>query len=119
MANKNKIVLFFPAYNSNEACPPLALISIAAPLISKGYEVKIVDSTLEEDMVGAVLRELDDAICLGMSLVTGPMLKGQISAASHRLGRLAPLHFTGANVGGRLRRCRGLEAGRGSLSGVD
>ena len=48
MANKNKIVLFFPAYNSNEACPPLALISIAAPLISKGYEVKIVDSTLEE-----------------------------------------------------------------------
>jgi radical SAM superfamily enzyme YgiQ (UPF0313 family) len=76
MANKNKIVLFFPAYNSNEACPPLALISIAAPLISKGYEVKIVDSTLEEDMVGAVLRELDDAICLGMSLVTGPMLKG-------------------------------------------
>jgi len=76
---KKKVVLFFPAYDSNEACPPLALIAIAGPLVAAGYEVKIIDTALEPDYVGAVIREAGDALCLGISLVTGPMIKGAVA----------------------------------------
>ncbi|NIR49210.1 radical SAM protein [candidate division KSB1 bacterium] len=78
MPKKKKVVLFFPSYVSNEACPPLALIAIAGPLISEGYEVKIVDTALEEDYLNAVMCEMDDALCLGMSLITGPMIAGAV-----------------------------------------
>jgi anaerobic magnesium-protoporphyrin IX monomethyl ester cyclase len=78
---KQKIVLFFPAYDSNEACPPLALIAIAGPLLTAGYDVRIIDTALETDYVSAVLNEVGDALCLGISLVTGPMIKGTIAVA--------------------------------------
>jgi anaerobic magnesium-protoporphyrin IX monomethyl ester cyclase len=76
---KKKVVLFFPAYDSNEACPPLALIAIAGPLVTAGYDVKIIDTALESDYVGAVIREVEGALCLGISLVTGPMIRGAIA----------------------------------------
>lgn len=78
---KKKIVLFFPSYASNEACPPLALIAVAGPLVSAGYEVKIIDSALEPDYHNAVLREMADALGLGISLVTGPMIKGTLAVS--------------------------------------
>lgn len=78
MRKRNKVVLFFPSYASNEASPPLALISIAAPLLQEGYQVRIIDETLEEDYVGAVLREVENAICLGISIITGPMINGAV-----------------------------------------
>ncbi len=78
MTPKKRVVLFFPSYNSDEVAPPLALIAIAAPLVTLGYEVKIVDTAMEEDYVAAVLGELDGALCLGMSLITGPMIHGAV-----------------------------------------
>ena len=75
---KKKIVFFFPAYASKEASPPLALIALSGPLVTAGYEVRIIDTALEPDYVAAVLRELDDALCLGMSLITGPMIRGAL-----------------------------------------
>jgi radical SAM superfamily enzyme YgiQ (UPF0313 family) len=78
---KKKVVLFFPAYASNEACPPLALIAIAGPLVTAGYEVKIIDTAMETDYAGAVMREVDGALCLGISLVTGPMIRGTIAVS--------------------------------------
>jgi len=76
-----KVVLFFPAYGSGEVAPPLALIHIAAPLVAAGHEVRIVDSAIETDSVAAVLREIDGALCLGMSLVTGPMITQAVEVA--------------------------------------
>lgn len=75
---KRKVVLFFPSYSSKEASPPLALISIAAPLVEEGYEVRIIDQTIEDDYVGVVLREVRDALCLGISIITGPMIRGAV-----------------------------------------
>lgn len=69
-----KVVLFFPSYYSDEAAPPLALIHVAAPLVDKGYDVEIVDSAVTPDCVSAVLRETEGALCLGISMVTGPMI---------------------------------------------
>ncbi len=87
MAKRNKVVLFFPSYASKEASPPLALIAVAAPLVEAGYEVKIVDSALDEDYLEAVLRELEGALCLGISLITGPMIRGavEVGTAAKRL----------------------------------
>jgi anaerobic magnesium-protoporphyrin IX monomethyl ester cyclase len=76
-----KVVLFFPAYGSGEVAPPLALIHLAAPLVERGYDVRIVDSAIVEDSAAAVLRELDGALCLGMSLVTGPMITQAVAVA--------------------------------------
>lgn len=78
MASKGKIVFFFPSYASNEATPPLSLISIAGPLVQAGYDVRIVDSAVQSDPVGSVLEHLDGALCLGLSLITGPMIRDAI-----------------------------------------
>jgi radical SAM superfamily enzyme YgiQ (UPF0313 family) len=76
-----RIVLFFPSYYSDEAAPPLALIHLAAPLVARGHEVRIVDSAVTEDPVAVVLREVEGAICLGISMVTGPMITQGVEVA--------------------------------------
>src|SRR5687768_14024788 len=78
---KGKVVLFFPSYYSDEAAPPLALIHLAAPLVEKGYDVRIVDSAVTADSVTAVLRETEGALCLGISMVTGPMITQGVEVA--------------------------------------
>ena len=76
-----RVVLFFPSYYSDEAAPPLALIHLAAPLVEKGYEVRIVDSAVTPDCAGAVLREAEGALALGISMVTGPMIVQGVAVA--------------------------------------
>ncbi len=76
MANKGKIVFFLPSYASKKATPPLALISLAGPLVKAGYDVRIIDTAIEQDPVGAVLEQAEGALCLGISLITGPMIRG-------------------------------------------
>lgn len=76
-----KVVLFFPSYYSDEAAPPLALIHLAAPLVAEGYTVRIVDSAVTRDVVSAVLAECGDALCLGISMVTGPMITEAVAVA--------------------------------------
>ncbi len=76
-----KVVLFFPSYYADEPAPPLALIHLAAPLVAHGYDVRLVDSAVVEDSVGAVVREAKGAICVGISMVTGPMITGGVEVA--------------------------------------
>jgi anaerobic magnesium-protoporphyrin IX monomethyl ester cyclase len=76
-----KVVLFFPSYYSDEAAPPLALIHLAAPLVEDGYEVHIVDSAVTRDCVGDVLEACEGATCLGISMVTGPMITQGVEVA--------------------------------------
>lgn len=82
MNTKKPVVLFFPSYYSDEAAPPLALIHLAAPLVAKGHEVRIVDSAVEDDPEKAVLQALDGACALGVSMVTGPMITQGVSVAA-------------------------------------
>jgi radical SAM superfamily enzyme YgiQ (UPF0313 family) len=76
-----RVVLFFPSYFSDEAAPPLALIHLAAPLLERGYEVKIVDSAVVGDPVPEVLAACEGALCLGLSMVTGPMITEAVRVA--------------------------------------
>ena len=74
-----RVVLFFPSYASEEISPPLALIAVAAPLVAAGYDVQIVDSALEPDFVARTLAAVDGALCLGVSLITGPMISDTLA----------------------------------------
>ncbi len=84
MTPHEKVVLFFPAFSSLEATAPLSLMALATPLLEAGYDVRILDSTISADFQRCVLRELRDAVALGISLVTGPMIRQTVE-----LGRAA------------------------------
>src|SRR5690349_13502290 len=78
---QKKIVFFFPAFSSQEATAPLGILAVSTPLLRAGYDVKIVDSTITPRFQQQVLREVEDAICLCVSLVTGPMIRETVHMA--------------------------------------
>ena len=82
-----KIVFFFPAFSSQEATAPLGVLAVSTPLLRAGYQVKIIDSTITPNFQRRVMEELKDALCLAVSLVTGPMIKEtvQIGREAKRL----------------------------------
>src|SRR5215471_18841035 len=78
---KNKVVLFFPSYRSIEAAPPLALLALAPIAEQRGPQVDIVDSTVEPRFLERIVNQLDDTLCVGISIVTGPMIVEAIQVA--------------------------------------
>src|SRR5947209_19497882 len=76
-----KVVFFFPAFSSQEATAPLGILAVCTPLLRAGYTVRIIDSTITPDFQSRVIEELRDAICLAVSLVTGPMIRETIQVA--------------------------------------
>ncbi len=77
-----KVILFFPSYRSIEATPPLALLALAAVLEPQGYSVEIIDSTVDPHYKERILSQLDHSVCLGISIVTGPMIEEAIEVAT-------------------------------------
>ena len=70
-----KVVFFFPSFASSETTAPLGILAVAAPLLRSGYSVKLVDSTITPNYKQRALEEVKDAVCLAISLVTGPMIR--------------------------------------------
>lgn len=71
---KKKIVLIRPLVFSKTRPyygAPLALLAISKILATQGYKIKIVDPLTHKDYIGAVVREAKDAICVGISALTG------------------------------------------------
>src|SRR5579863_8164829 len=85
--SSKKVVFFFPAFSSKEATAPLGILAVATPLLRAGYDVRIIDSTITPHFHERVLEELSDALCLAVSLVTGPMIREtvQIARAAKRM----------------------------------
>ena len=81
MLTKRKVVLFYPPYDGPPLGAPLCLLSLAAPLLKSGFDVVIVDAAIERDWFNVVLRETRDALCLGISVLTGPMIRGAVRMA--------------------------------------
>ncbi|MBP1598870.1 MAG: Radical domain protein [Acidobacteria bacterium] len=79
---RKKVVFFYPAFASLEATAPLGILAVATPLLRAGYRVCIVDSTITPAFQDRVLEELDDALCLAVSLVTGPMVRETVQVAT-------------------------------------
>src|ERR1039458_834950 len=78
---RKKVVFFFPAFSSQEATAPLGILAVSTPLLNAGYQVTIVDSTITPHFQRRVIEELKDAICLAVSLVTGPMIRETVQIA--------------------------------------
>jgi anaerobic magnesium-protoporphyrin IX monomethyl ester cyclase len=70
-----KVVFFFPSFASTEATAPLGILAVATPLLRAGFSVRLIDSTITPNYKKRVLEEVQDALCLAISLVTGPMIR--------------------------------------------
>lgn len=84
-----KVVFFFPAFSSQEATAPLGILAVSTPLLRAGYQVRIIDSTITPNFRKRVIEELRDALCLAVSLVTGPMIRETVQMATE-VKRLYP-----------------------------
>ena len=80
-SRSKKVVLFLPPYSGAPLGPPVGLLSLASPLKQAGYEVKVIDGKIAPDYLRAVEREITDAVCFGVSLLTGPMIKDAVAAS--------------------------------------
>jgi radical SAM superfamily enzyme YgiQ (UPF0313 family) len=69
MTTRHKVVLYNP--QAVFFTMPLALLAIGSELDPAVYEVITIDGRLEEDAERAVLAHLDDALCLGVTVLTG------------------------------------------------
>ena len=81
MNPSKKIVFFVASFSSIEATAPLGILAISTPLLDAGYQVVIIDSTITPDYKKRVLQEVKDALCLGVSVVTGPMIRETVDVA--------------------------------------
>jgi anaerobic magnesium-protoporphyrin IX monomethyl ester cyclase len=81
MLTRGKVVLFYPAYEGPPLSAPTCLLSLAASLRQAGYEVVIIDAAIVSDYLARVEKEVTDALCLGISVLTGPMIFGAIEVA--------------------------------------
>ena len=77
----DKVVLFYPPYEGPPLGPPLSVLSVAAPLLQAGFRVSIVDGSIEDDLMHALAWEIPDSLCLGISLLTGQMIRAAVDAA--------------------------------------
>src|SRR6202011_5252564 len=71
----------FPSFASSDATAPLGLLAVATPLLRAGYSIRLIDSTITPNYKKRVLEEVEDALCLGISLVTGPMIRETVEIA--------------------------------------
>lgn len=60
---------------------PLGLVAIGSHLDPARYRVVIVDGRLSGDPVGDLARHLDDAVCVGMSVLTGGPIRDAVRVA--------------------------------------
>ncbi len=88
---RHKVILYNPA--AVFYTMPLALVAVGSNLDPARYDVRIVDGRLEEDPAKAVLAELDDALCLGVSVLTGAPIRDAL-----RITRAAKAYRPGLPV---------------------
>src|SRR5580704_9885342 len=75
--NKPRIVLYNP--RAPFYTMPLALMAVGSALDRERYDVQIVDGRLERDPVARVLEATEDALCLGVSVLTGSPIRDALN----------------------------------------
>ena len=97
MPGHNKVVLFYPPYDGPPLGAPLSLLCLASPLIRSGFDVSLIDNLLFPNYEQAILRETEDAVCLGVSVLTGPNISAavRVSKAVKKLRPNLPIIFGG------------------------
>ncbi len=78
---RGKVILFYPPYDGPPLSAPLCLLTLAATLREAGFEAVVIDAAIEPDYKRRILREASSALCLGISVLTGPMIRGAIEVS--------------------------------------
>lgn len=79
----SKIVLFFPKYESSETMLlPTSVLSVAAPLVRSGYDIKIIDQRIDKNWKETLLEELKNGLLsFGISALTGKQILNGLEAS--------------------------------------
>ncbi len=85
----NKVVLFHPPYSGPPLGPPLSLLSLASPLHAAGFQVSLIDGAIDREYKRSLANELPGTLCIGVSLLTGRMIKTAVEV-SRWLKKLQP-----------------------------
>lgn len=80
-AGSRKVLLFLPPYSGKLLGPPLGLLSLAGSLRAAGYIPQIIDGALDRDYRNTIAAHAPDCACLGVSLLTGPMILDAIEVS--------------------------------------
>jgi anaerobic magnesium-protoporphyrin IX monomethyl ester cyclase len=80
-ASRGKVILFYPPYDGPPLGAPLSLLSLAGTLREAGFEVALIDAAIEMKYLDKIREHCKHAICIGISVLTGPMIRGAIEAA--------------------------------------
>jgi anaerobic magnesium-protoporphyrin IX monomethyl ester cyclase len=77
--SRAKVVLYNP--QAVFYTMPLALVAVGSHLDPERYEVVIVDARLEKDPAAALRAQLDGALCLGVTVLTGSPIDDAVRAS--------------------------------------
>ena len=80
MTRRHKIVLYNP--QAVFFTMPLALMAIGSELDPARFEVVLIDARLDPDAHRTVLRHLDAALCLGVTVLTGAPISDAVELSS-------------------------------------
>ena len=72
-----KVVLYNP--RADFFTMPLALVALASALDRKRFDVRIIDGRLEKKPTERVVRETEDALCLGVTVLTGAPIRDALA----------------------------------------
>jgi anaerobic magnesium-protoporphyrin IX monomethyl ester cyclase len=81
MLTRGKVILFYPPYDGPPLGAPLSLLSLAGTLREASFEVVLIDAAIEPSYLERMKEECKTALCIGISVLTGPMIQGAIEAA--------------------------------------
>lgn len=81
MLTRGKVVLFYPPYDGPPLGAPLSLLSLAGTLREANFDVALIDAAIEPEYLKRIAETCKDALCIGISVLTGPMIQGAIEAA--------------------------------------
>ena len=76
---RHKVVLYNP--QAVFFTMPLSLVTIGSHLEPERYEVVVIDARLEDDPIAAVTAQLDDALCLGVTVLTGDPIRDALATS--------------------------------------
>lgn len=74
---RQKVVLYNPKAVFHTM--PLALLAIGSNLDPEKYDVRIIDGRIDPDPLGTVLAETQDALCFGVSVLTGAPIRDALA----------------------------------------
>ena len=81
MLSRGKVILFYPPYDGPPLGAPLCLLALASTLRKANFEVLIIDAAIEPNYRTRLECEVVDALCIGISVLTGPMIQGAVEVA--------------------------------------